>query len=62
MANTSRLIQTEIDIVHEQWCRDNGYPVTSHKRQAQAPRIKAQAERLKQQADRPQAKESRLKP
>ena len=65
---------SKIDKIHDQWCRDNGYPIKAQAEEAQidykkfhqmmvtqlkAPSIKFQASRAKQQA--PSSSDSRPK-
>jgi len=46
-ANASGVSQLDIEYHHNQWCRDNGYPIKSYKPQAGRPKRQAPSLKLK---------------
>jgi len=57
MANIK--ILPEIEIIHNNWCRDNGYPVRSYKPQAGRPKLQAESRKLQAASSKRQAPSSK---
>jgi len=57
MANIK--ILPEIEILHNDWCRENGYPVRSCKPQAGRPKLQAASHKLQAASNKLQAPSSK---